>query len=949
MTIATATPENATATVTRPKSTDPWDGLAVGKRVQIIVNWLSPFLVDDDRIVECRALEVSNNGGRYKYIEAGYFDRAHIPDMARHALRLENKAVGVYFTLNPLVPAILSRLANKMDAAKETAADQHVTRRAFMLVDADPKRPGNLKIPATNSEKAYAFETTMKIREYLRSRGWPESILADSANGYHQLPRIELPKDDDGLVKRALQAIASRFNSDHVEIDCAVFNPARITKLYGTLARKADNLPDRPHRRSMILEVPGCESPLDTSDAAIEVVPTELIRELAAEAPDEKKPPTVRGGVGSANGSVNSTSTNGNGAYTSRLDVSRWLSDCGREFRIKAEPDSLGRAKFILKQCPFNADHGDPDSCIMQAADGQMSAQCFHNSCQGRGWQEFKEAIGKPESRHYDPPLPPLPRRRPAAASSPAPSGNAATESCSPEADNDPHRLARIYYAQHASTDGSTLRYWQGEWRRWDDAVYQKVDEKELRPELTACVKEEFDAIANAKLATYEYFQQKKKDDADEEKEKKFERPETMKVTAALIANVTQALSSFALLRSTVQQPAWLTDDKWTAPFPANEAVAFPNGILHLPALAANRTGTSLLSPTPRFFSENVMDFAFDPAATEAREWLAFLHHVWPDDAEAINTLQEWFGYSLLPDTRQQKILLVVGPKRSGKGTIARILRALVGIQNTVAPTLASLGTQFGLWPFLGKTLAVISDARLSGRTDIAVVTERLLSISGEDPQTIDRKNLSPVTCKLPVRFMILTNELPRLNDPSGALVGRLIILRQTESWYGKEDTTLTDRLLGELPGIFLWAVEGWRRLAARGHFLQPQSARSIVSDMEDLSSPIGEFVRERCVVGKGWEVDVQDLYGVWKHWCEGKGFKSPGTDSVFGRDLRSLIPAIERVQRGKGSDRYRVYVGIRLRDASDVSGKDDDWDTGKHQCPTNGNLSPNGPYQFGV
>src|SRR5262249_42855244 len=150
------------------------------------------------------------------------------------------------------------------------------------------------------------------------------------------------------------------------------------------------------------------------------------------------------------------------------------------------------------------------------------------------------------------------------------------------------------------------------------------------------------------------------------------------------------------------------------------------------------------------------------------------------------------------------------------------------------------LGLSFGLQPLLNKTLATITDARLSGRTDLAAVTERLLSISGEDGQTVDRKHLSSVTCQLPVRFLILTNELPRLNDASGALVSRMIILPLTKSWYGKEDTHLTGRLLTELPGVLLWAVEGWRRLQKRGHFAQPASGQALVRSMEDLSSPIG-------------------------------------------------------------------------------------------------------------
>src|SRR5262249_33341349 len=153
-----------------------------------------------------------------------------------------------------------------------------------------------------------------------------------------------------------------------------------------------------------------------------------------------------------------------------------------------------------------------------------------------------------------------------------------------------------------------------------------------------------------------------------------------------------------------------------------------------------------------------------------------------------VATLQEWFGYCLLPDTSQQKILLLVGPKRSGKGTVARVLRGLVGPENAAGPTLASLGTNFGLQALLGKSVAVVADARLSGRTDAGTVVERLLSISGEDAQVVDRKYLDAVTTTLPVRFVVLTNELPRLSDASGALAGRMVVLRTTESFFGRED-----------------------------------------------------------------------------------------------------------------------------------------------------------------
>jgi putative DNA primase/helicase len=214
------------------------------------------------------------------------------------------------------------------------------------------------------------------------------------------------------------------------------------------------------------------------------------------------------------------------------------------------------------------------------------------------------------------------------------------------------------------------------------------------------------------------------------------------------------------------------------------------------------------------------LGYNFAAEAKPPGRWFDSLDQIWPSDRHAVEALQEWFGYCLLPDTSQHKILMIVGPKRSGKGTIACVLLEVVSVANTVSPTLAGLGTNFGLWPLLGKTVGIITDARLSGRTDVAVIVERLLSISGEDAQTVDCKNLSHVTAKQAIRFLILTNELLRLSDPSGALVGRLIVLRQSESFFGREDTKLTDRLLAELPGILLWAIDGWKRLRERGHFV---------------------------------------------------------------------------------------------------------------------------------
>jgi putative DNA primase/helicase len=272
--------------------------------------------------------------------------------------------------------------------------------------------------------------------------------------------------------------------------------------------------------------------------------------------------------------------------------------------------------------------------------------------------------------------------------------------------------------------------------------------------------------------------------------------------------------------------------------------------------------------------------------------------------------LQDWIGYCLTGDTRQHKMLLIVGPKRSGKGTIARIMRRLIGQGNVAGPTVSSLAGQFGLADLIDKSLAIVSDARFGGNGTQTVV-ERLLCISGEDTITVDRKHRSSVNVKLPTRFMFLTNELPRLADSSGALAGRFMVLKLTQNFYGREDHDLETKLNTELPGILLWALKGWERLHRRGRFVQPQSSEDAIRDLEDITSPVAAFVRDRCEVGPECRVWVDDLYEAWRSWCADDGRTTASTKQVFGRDMSAVLPGLSC----KRSTAFiRFYSGIKLK-----------------------------------
>lgn len=345
--------------------------------------------------------------------------------------------------------------------------------------------------------------------------------------------------------------------------------------------------------------------------------------------------------------------------------------------------------------------------------------------------------------------------------------------------------------------------------------------------------------------------------------------------------------------------PSWLNGREHDLP-PA-DLLAFPTGTLHVPS-------GRILAPTPRLFATNALDFDYTADPEPPERWIAFMEQLFGEDLESMRLLQEFMGYSLVADTSQQKMLMIVGPKRSGKGTIGRVWRRLVGEANVVSPTVSSLAQNFGLAPLIGKSLAIVSDARFKG-DGVSVVTERLLCISGEDAITIDRKHKEQVTLRLHTRFVILTNELPTFNDASGALAGRFLILTLRQTFYGREDPNLTDALYLELPGILRWCVEGLKRLRARGRFIQTEAGRQAVQELEELTSPVAAFVREECMLVEGARSTPSELFAAWKAWCDRNGREWTGTLQAFGRDLQAAAPSVT-IRRGTHD---RFYEGIRL------------------------------------
>lgn len=437
-----------------------------------------------------------------------------------------------------------------------------------------------------------------------------------------------------------------------------------------------------------------------------------------------------------------------------------------------------------------------------------------------------------------------------------------------------PMAVARAFVEDRCThKDGLTLGHWRGTFWQWKTSHWVEVEDRTVRSQLYGFTEN----------ATY---------DADG-------TPMPWLPTRRKIGDLLEALAAVCILPDDLHQPCWLDGSH------DGTIVATRNGLLDVGQ-------KELLAHTPQFFNQTSVPFDYDSEVSPPRCWLDFLEELWPTEPEAIDALGEWFGYIASGRTDLHKILLMVGPTRGGKGMIARILTALIGNENVAGPTLNSLGGEFGLAPLIGKPLAIVSDARFV-RKDSQIVVERLLSISGEDTLTVNRKYRDQWTGKLPSRLHVISNELPKLGDASTAIVGRIVLLLLSRSWLGREDHGLERRLHAE-PGILNWSLDGLSRLAANDNiFTRVASADEAIIAMRDLASPVAAFVREKCDVDAAKDVDAAILYDQYKKWAEDNGH-ARSSSATFGRDLRAAIPTVRKTRPRDGTDRRHFYAGVCLR-----------------------------------
>lgn len=430
----------------------------------------------------------------------------------------------------------------------------------------------------------------------------------------------------------------------------------------------------------------------------------------------------------------------------------------------------------------------------------------------------------------------------------------------------------RFLQTQYSHNGDATLIYWCYQWWEWRDGRWVVMDSGPMR----------------IQKEVLEWYERSGKE-----------------LTPNQHASLYKRLEVVAFI-NLPDMPCWIGENR-------GEVLAFRDRLLDLEAWC--RGERAYMQATPKWFSSKCCDFDFDPEA-QCPVWHKTLEEWFPDDEDSVAMLQEWMGYLLTDDTAAEKFMLLWGPPRTGKGATIKVINAILGEATSGGTSLKALGAEFK-GHFLGKTHLALPDMRLTKGSDKEAAIEFVTNVVGRDPVDVNRKHKDAVhKSHLPIRFTMACNNLPDFRDSTGALMERVLILRYKISFAGRTDPDLKRKLMGELPGITVWALEGLRRLRkGKLEFTVGATTQNAMMEFHDRMNPVEWFVGECLEVGAEHSEPKDLVYGVYKTKAQ-EGGKMPLSKEKFFEALYNARPSFvgETRPRDKDGSRERRVTGIRLR-----------------------------------
>ncbi|EFI61449.1 MULTISPECIES: phage/plasmid primase, P4 family [Comamonas] len=353
------------------------------------------------------------------------------------------------------------------------------------------------------------------------------------------------------------------------------------------------------------------------------------------------------------------------------------------------------------------------------------------------------------------------------------------------------------------------------------------------------------------------------------------------------------------------QAMRWIADGNHGIVNPSNAKSTHQTALLWLPSLKETHSraiipvkngylhldGTpSLLPHDKKLGIRHVLDCNFDPAAATPTEFFKLLERILPD-AEVRDRVQEYCGYTLLPDARFQCAQLWVGSGANGKGTLANILQALHTNKAAASPNKLD---GFHAATVLGASLLYCDEAPPNDWCE-----QTLKSMVAGESVAIDRKYLPPITARVTGKWLILANHIPAIKDQSNGFWRRFGVVPFPVSIPAAErDPLLAERIIKhELSAVLNWAVEGLQRLLLRGRFdpNMPRAMQNAIQSAKVETNSVHSWISDAAIeLMTDLSTAKAEVYAVYSAWCKQNGMLAVSAPKFWKRLQESLGEIIE-------------------------------------------------------
>ena len=305
----------------------------------------------------------------------------------------------------------------------------------------------------------------------------------------------------------------------------------------------------------------------------------------------------------------------------------------------------------------------------------------------------------------------------------------------------------------------------------------------------------------------------------------------------------------------------------------------------------------------------NRLKVKYNPDAEIPTKWLSFVKELLIDTDGL--TLQEYMGYCLIPTNKAQKMLLILGKGGEGKSRVGLVLRSILGDSMNISSIQKVETNRFARADLEYKLLMVDDDMKMVALPQTSNIKT---IVTLEDKMDIERKGQQSIQRPLYVRFLCFGNgSLGALYDRSYGFYRRQIILTAKEREPGRmDDRFLAEKLKAEAEGIFLWCLEGLKRLIRNNYEFTISDAAK--SNLEEAISDSNNI--PRVLESEGYfrfkadgQITSKELYALYELWCDENSSKAVSPKS-FGNYMcqNEKQLNLERSNNVRNRDGRRVW-----------------------------------------